>query len=65
MKSALPSRKRSRFEHNPARAHSIVCRRFTEIETIYPSYQDLLCNPDVIPSKPERAQATEGLALSS
>jgi len=51
MKSALPSRKRSRFEHNPARAHSIVCRRFTEIETIYPSYQDLLCNLDVIPSK--------------
>src|SRR6266481_7065866 len=38
------SRERTSGEHNPARAHSIVCRGPTEIETIYRSHQDLLCN---------------------
>jgi hypothetical protein len=28
---------------SPARAHSIPCRSFTEIETIYRPHQDLLC----------------------
>src|SRR6266446_7300081 len=37
------SRERTSGEHNPARAHSIVCRGPTEIETIYRSHQDLLC----------------------
>src|SRR6266849_256282 len=41
--SCPSSRERTSGEHNPARAHSIVCRRPTEIETIYRSYQDLLC----------------------
>src|SRR5260370_12560229 len=45
------SRERTPGEHNPARAHSIVCRRPTEIETIYRSHQDLLCNP-AIPAYP-------------
>src|SRR5580704_12311088 len=49
--SCSHSRTLSLCEHNSARAHSIACRRFTEIETIYGSYQDLLCNLAVIPSK--------------
>jgi hypothetical protein len=43
---------------SPARAHSILCRRFTEIETIYRPHQDLLCNLAfgfVIVSEPREA----------
>jgi hypothetical protein len=41
-------RQRTPGGHNPARAHCIVCRRPTEIETIYRWHQDLLCKSIVI-----------------
>jgi hypothetical protein len=41
-------------------AHFIVCRRVAEIETIYRSHQDLLCNIAVIPRK--RSLRRESLA---
>src|ERR1700733_13896317 len=36
------SRKRDPCEHNPAPAHSTVCRPLAEIETIYRAHQHLL-----------------------
>jgi hypothetical protein len=54
--------KSRRFKHNAARAHSIVCRRFTEIETIYRSYQDLLCKNNCHPERALFAQREPGLS---
>ncbi len=54
--------KRRRFEHYPARAHSIVCCGFTEIETIYPSYQDLLCKNNCHFERALFAQREPGLS---
>ena len=54
--------KSRRFKRNAARAHSIVCRRFTEIETIYRSYQDLLCKNNWHPERALFAQREPGLS---